>query len=220
MEMLRRLGLRWQGGSRDTAFVRAALTRIPTPFRPREGGVALRFPPQSKTRSDWLEQQHYAPGSWAVGVKCWALNVFQSSNHPSIHPMILAETFASNINWSLLASAVMAVATLGLWWDARKRRSTAIEPQPLAVEIARDLHEQFAGKRDFDELKAGNTRRHAELFQKIEAVEAAARLDLARELKEVNEDRRRTLEKLNEQFTFIRENIAEIKTELKLRRDL
>jgi hypothetical protein len=133
--------------------------------------------------------------------------------------MLLAESFASNVNWTLLATAVMALATLGMWWDTRKRRATAIEPQPLAVEIARDLHEQFAAKRDFEELRTANTRRHAELFQKIEAVESAARADLARELKEVNEDRRRTLEKLNEQFTFIRENIAEIKTELKLRRN-
>ena len=43
------LGLRWQGGSRDTAFGRATPVRTDETVRAREGGVALRFPPQSKT---------------------------------------------------------------------------------------------------------------------------------------------------------------------------
>ena len=47
----RHLGLRWQGGSRDTAFVRAENFRADEILRAGESGVALRFPPQSKTRS-------------------------------------------------------------------------------------------------------------------------------------------------------------------------
>jgi hypothetical protein len=44
-----RLGVRWQGGSRDTAFARTAGFRTKKIFRAVESGVALRFPPQSKT---------------------------------------------------------------------------------------------------------------------------------------------------------------------------
>ena len=47
-----RLGVRWQGGSRDTAFARTTPFLNSEIFRPRESGVALRFPPQSKTRSE------------------------------------------------------------------------------------------------------------------------------------------------------------------------
>jgi len=41
-------GLRWQGGSRDTAFGRSRPVRTDEIVRARESGVALRFPPQSK----------------------------------------------------------------------------------------------------------------------------------------------------------------------------
>ena len=60
--------------------------------------------------------------------------------------MILAETLATNINWTLIATIVMALATAGMWYDAKKCRVTQIE-QPLNVtgtplgnaEIQRDL---------------------------------------------------------------------------------
>ena len=42
------LGLRWPGGSRDTAFGRKEIKRTKKSFRACESGVALRFPPQSK----------------------------------------------------------------------------------------------------------------------------------------------------------------------------
>ena len=45
----RGLGLRWQGGSRDTAFGGSSALDNET-LRAQESGVALRFPPQSKTR--------------------------------------------------------------------------------------------------------------------------------------------------------------------------
>ena len=41
--------MRWQGGSRDTALERAGNNLCPKTFRADESGVALRFPPQSKT---------------------------------------------------------------------------------------------------------------------------------------------------------------------------
>jgi len=43
------LGVRWQSGSGDTAFERMQTQRESHPFRAGESGVALCFPPQSKT---------------------------------------------------------------------------------------------------------------------------------------------------------------------------
>ena len=60
--------------------------------------------------------------------------------------MMLAEQVASNINWTLIATIIMALATAGMWWDAKKSRVTQIA-QPLevsaspltAAEIQRDV---------------------------------------------------------------------------------
>jgi hypothetical protein len=60
--------------------------------------------------------------------------------------MMLAESIASNINWTLICTILMAIATFGMWLDAKKARVTQIE-QPLNVtgtplgnaEIQRDL---------------------------------------------------------------------------------
>ena len=48
-----RLGVRWQGGSRDTAFGRTHVHRLTEAVRVCESGVALRFPPldQSDARA-------------------------------------------------------------------------------------------------------------------------------------------------------------------------
>lgn len=48
--------------------------------------------------------------------------------------MIFAESIASNVNWTLIATIVMALATLGMWWDAKKNKATVIEPNPLPVQ--------------------------------------------------------------------------------------
>lgn len=61
--------------------------------------------------------------------------------------MMLAESIATNINWTLIATIIMAIGTFGMWLDARKPRATEISPSPLHVtgtpignaEIARDL---------------------------------------------------------------------------------
>ena len=50
--------------------------------------------------------------------------------------MILAETIATNVNWTLIFTIIMALATAGMWWDARRireERPTQIEPNPLPV---------------------------------------------------------------------------------------
>ena len=60
---------------------------------------------------------------------------------------LFAESFATNINWTLIFTAAMAVATVLMWLDSKKARATEITPQPLSVqgtpignaEIARDL---------------------------------------------------------------------------------
>lgn len=39
---------------------------------------------------------------------------------------IVAEEFASSINWTLIFTGLMAVATALMWWDARKARSVNI----------------------------------------------------------------------------------------------
>jgi len=52
-------GLRWQGGGRDTTFGRKEIFITYEMFQSRESGVALRFPPQPKTRLSIQRLQHY-----------------------------------------------------------------------------------------------------------------------------------------------------------------
>lgn len=48
--------------------------------------------------------------------------------------MFLAEEIATNVNWTLIFTGIMSLATLFMWWDARKARSTTIGPDPLRVQ--------------------------------------------------------------------------------------
>ncbi len=60
---------------------------------------------------------------------------------------LFAETFADNVNWSLIAAVVMTLATVGMWMDSRKSHTTEISPSPLTItgsplsnaELQRDL---------------------------------------------------------------------------------
>ncbi len=90
-------------------------------------------------------------------------------------------------------------------------------PQPFAVEITKQLNELFADKKTFEEHAEHNTERHAQLFNKIDRVEREAREAMERRFTALNAERTESLEKLNEQFVFIRENIAAINRELQLR---
>lgn len=130
---------------------------------------------------------------------------------------IFAETVATNVNWSLIATIIMAVATFGMWWDSRKQRKVSLD-QPVDVRLVKALHEEFAHKEDFDRHRNDNTARHAQLFGKIDNVEKQTREAMDRRFALLAEDRAESLEKLNEQFQFIRESIVELKTEIKLRR--
>lgn len=130
---------------------------------------------------------------------------------------MFAEAIATEINWTLIATIIMAIGTMGMWLDSRKPRTTTLEPQPLAVEIVEELHEQFASKKEFDAQANGNTARHSQLFSQIDRVERELREASDRRFVELNKDRHESLEKLNSQFTFIRENIAAINRELQIR---
>ena len=132
--------------------------------------------------------------------------------------MILADQLATGVNWMLLTSIVMTLATVGMWLDSRKQRKTTLE-QPVDVRLVKALHEEFAHKAEFDQLVSSNTQRHAQLFGKMETLEREARALINHEITKINTDRTRTMEKLNEQFTFIRESLSAINTELKLNRE-
>ena len=43
---------------------------------------------------------------------------------------MIAEIVAQNINWTLIFTIIMSLATLGLWWDARRQPALRVE-QPL-----------------------------------------------------------------------------------------
>jgi hypothetical protein len=122
-----------------------------------------------------------------------------------------------------MAGACTILATVLVCWNqlmkALDRHSGKSNvPQPLTVEIAKQMHEQFADKTVFQEHVEHNTGRHAQLFREIERVEREARAALEVKFADLAIERRESLEKLNEQFVFIREHIASINTELKLRR--
>lgn len=52
--------------------------------------------------------------------------------------MILAETIATNVNWTLIATIIMAVAAAGAWVDTRRQLNKPTSPtqieQPLQVQ--------------------------------------------------------------------------------------
>jgi hypothetical protein len=122
---------------------------------------------------------------------------------------------AGVIGGLVFGGAGSLVAVIALF----KKSGTEVSPQPLNVEIVKALHEQFANQDDFEALVAANTERHAQLFRRIETVERDARAALTDEIAKINADRQRTMEKLNDQFTFIRESLSAINTELKLKRE-
>ena len=121
---------------------------------------------------------------------------------------------AGVIGGLVFGGAGSLVAVIALF----KKTDTEVSPQPLNVEIVKALHDQFANKEEFAAHVASNTERHAQLFRKLEIVERDARAALTDEISKINADRQRTMEKLNDQFTFIRESLSAINTELKLKR--
>lgn len=145
----------------------------------------------------------------------------------------LIPTWQSTIAVAALAGTALSLIFSGLVVFYMKRQADlmarqneqmslpavqTITPQPLQVEITEELHQKFAGKEDCESLMAGNTQRHAEIFRRIEHSEAQARKVLAEAIRKIDADRERMLEKFNQEFTFIRESLSAINTELKLKR--
>lgn len=120
-----------------------------------------------------------------------------------------------------LLFVAMLFNALGKVWDRLngKSRTNIISPQPIAVEITKQLHEKFADKHEFEDLRKHTTERHAQIFNRIDKVERVGREEMDKRFKDLNEERRESLEKLNDQFTYIRENIAAINRELQIRHE-
>jgi hypothetical protein len=122
---------------------------------------------------------------------------------------------AGIIGGLVFGGAGSLVAVIALF----KKTDTEVSPQPLNVEIVKALHDQFAQKDDFEAHVARETERQTQLLRKLDLVERDARTALGTEIAKINSDRQRTMEKLNEQFTFIRESLAAMNMELKLNRE-
>jgi len=114
------------------------------------------------------------------------------------------------------AVGALIVAIFALY----RRTDSVISPQPLAIQLVEELHEQFAGKRAFDELARSNTERHGQIYAEIRRVEKERREDVDARFIQLEKSRNETMAKLNDQFTFIRENIAAINRELEIRNEV
>lgn len=141
---------------------------------------------------------------------------------------ILADTFPT---WGAVVSVLAFGSTLfGVWYMKRQAdemsaqtnlirqqlaNPPAIQPQPLAVKLIEELHQQFAGKKFVEDALKSNTERHGQLFSEIRRVEKEAREREDKRFEKLEADRRKTLDKLNEEFVFIRENMVEFRIELK-----
>ena len=104
------------------------------------------------------------------------------------------------------------------FWRGIKDKPTGGE----VMEIARKEFQpkgHYASHEELKTLAAHTTNRHSQLFRAIEDVEKAARHELNSSVNSINDDRRRTLEKLNNEFTFIRETLSSINTELRIKRE-
>jgi uncharacterized protein YifE (UPF0438 family) len=130
--------------------------------------------------------------------------------------MIPTETIATGVNWGLISTIIMALATCGMWLDSRKARKTTLD-QPVDVHLVKAMHEEFARKDDFEQMVRGNTERHSQLFKAIDRVERDARRELDERFVALAEERKETMGKLTDQITFISENIASINRELQIR---
>jgi hypothetical protein len=58
--------------------------------------------------------------------------------------MILAETFATNVNWTLIFTGLMAICTFLMWMDSRKNKNVRIDGEisgapPTNSILARDM---------------------------------------------------------------------------------
>jgi len=109
---------------------------------------------------------------------------------------------------TLLSGGALAVS----WYSVTHKVPVKLSPDPVRVQVTEAQHQQFASREAFEKLTADNTRRHAQLFAEIDKVTEDTRKNVEAAVREINQDRTRTMEKLNTEFIFIRENLAEIRT--------
>jgi len=102
------------------------------------------------------------------------------------------------------ASCVIALIAL------LKKGEVQISPQPLAIQLVEELHEQFASKKSFEEHILGNTARHSQLFKKIEESEEKSQALIEKKISEVNEDRRRTMDRLDAKFDQLHKDMRDM----------
>jgi hypothetical protein len=108
--------------------------------------------------------------------------------------MMLAEISQGEI-WSVVCSVAGTVISLiALLVIAFKKTEMQLSPQPLIVA----MEKEFVTHRTFDAAISGNEQTHRDLFAKLVGVERGAREAMQKEIAIINEDRRRTMEKLNE----------------------
>lgn len=88
----------------------------------------------------------------------------------------------------------------------RQRREISFVAEPVS-------------KEEFNTLAKNNTERHGQLFKAIERVEREARVELERRFTDLSAERARTMDKLREEFTFIRENLSAINREMQIRNE-
>lgn len=115
----------------------------------------------------------------------------------------IAPDWLKNMAIFIACAAATAYYVRGLLGGPQKREVSFDDPP--------------ASKVEFDRLVAHNTERHGQLFSAISRVEREAREAMDNRFTNLNEERRATLEKLTEQFAFIRESIAAINRELQIR---
>lgn len=122
---------------------------------------------------------------------------------------------------SAVASSIVVGAVVGVlqYLQSKRTQIREISPQPLTVEVVKALHEQFADREAFEDHTKHTTTRHAQIFGRIDSVERTGRAELIALENKIQLDRQRTMEKLNDQFSFIRESVASINTELKIRNE-
>ncbi|MDR3459563.1 MAG: hypothetical protein P4N60_19205 [Verrucomicrobiae bacterium] len=98
--------------------------------------------------------------------------------------MMLAEQVATNINWTLICTIIMAIATFGMWLDSRKSRTTNITPNPLEVKEAAS----FVHRQEFEKHVEVNSQTHRDIFSKIGGVERGANSSIESKVETVRKD--------------------------------
>ena len=124
--------------------------------------------------------------------------------------MMLAELTGLEIGSIVTGFVFGSIGLLIAGVAAFKKTEVAVD-QPVSVEVIEALHKQFAAKNEFDRHVLENSDRHALIFAKIEQSELRSQTDLEKAVLAIQEDRRRTWDKLenrNERIMFALGKIA------------